>query len=327
MRNVGQNKRLSSEEYLPLMLSATGAIGVLPLAVIRLLNRDWAIGIFDLIVVICMTLLGLYVLRTHRVRMASVLLSVLCAVGVVITVALKGPAQIFWAYPTVLALFFLLLPREAVIACALMIVGVIPSLLSDVEGVTMTSVLITLLVTVAFAYAFSVLTTDQRDQLLNLATRDPLTGAGNRRALEEKLAEIIAAHRRARVTASMLMLDLDHFKKVNDEHGHDVGDKILIRVTELIDKRIRVTDKLYRVGGEEFVILTEGDRVDVAGRLAEELRAMIASSDMAMECQVTASLGVAELGEGESGKDWFRRADLALYEAKNSGRNRICIAS
>ncbi|MFK8014701.1 MAG: diguanylate cyclase [Gammaproteobacteria bacterium] len=320
-------KRLSSEEYLPLMLSAVGAIGVLPLAVIRLLNRDWAIGIFDLVVVVCMALLGLYVLRTHRVRLASVLLSVLCVVGVIVTISIKGPIQVFWAYPTVLALFFLLLPREAVLASAAMILGIVPSLLVAVEGVTMTSVLISLLVTIAFAYAFSVLTNDQRDQLLNLATRDPLTGAGNRRAMQERLASIIAADRRARVTASMLMLDLDHFKKINDEHGHDIGDQILVRVTELIDKRIRVTDKLYRVGGEEFVILTEGDRVEVAARLAEELRALIESSEMALECRVTASLGVAELGEGESGKDWFRRADLALYEAKNGGRNRICIAS
>ena len=324
---MGQKERLSSEESLPLMLCAAGAIGVLPLAVIRLLNQDWVIGLVDLFIVLCMTLLAVYVLRTHRVRMASLMLSVLYAVGVVVTVALKGSGQIFWAYPTILALFFLLLPREAVIASALMLIGVMPSLLRDVPGVTLTSVLVTLLVTEAFAYAFSVLTTDQRDQLLNLATRDPLTGAGNRRALEERLAEIIAAHRRARVTASMLMLDLDHFKKVNDEHGHDVGDKILIRMTELIDKRIRATDKLYRIGGEEFVILTEGDQVDVASRLAEELRSLIATSELAVECRVTASLGVAELGEGESEKDWFRRADLALYEAKNSGRNRICVAS
>ena len=326
MERTVSRKRLSSEEYLPIMLSITGAIGVLPLAIIRLLNQDWIIAIFDLIIVGCMIFLAVYVWRTQRVRFVSLMLAVLCALGVIITVHLKGPGQIFWAFPSVMALFFLLLPREAVIAATIMIGGMLPVLLGKVEAVAATSALITLLVTTAFAYAFSVLTTDLRDQLLNLATRDPLTGAGNRRAMEGRLADIIAAHRRARVTASMLMLDLDHFKKVNDQHGHDVGDQILIRVTELIDKRIRVTDKLYRVGGEEFVILTEGDRLDVAAKLAEELRELIETSEMNLDCRVTASLGVAELGDGESEKDWYRRADLALYEAKNGGRNRVSVA-
>lgn len=308
------------------MLSAAGAIGVLPFAIIRLLNGEWLIGIFDAAVVLSFVALGVSVLRTHRVRLASVALSALCVLGVIATVYLRGPMQVFWAYPATLAVFYLLLPREAVAASALLILALVPALLNTVPAFVVTSVLITLLVNTSFAYAFAVLTNDQRDQLLSLATLDPLTGAGNRRALDDKLGQVIAAHRRAKLTASILMLDLDHFKQVNDEHGHEVGDQILIGVTELIDRRIRVTDKLYRIGGEEFVILTEGDRLEVAARLAEELRALIASSQLVVECRVTASLGVAELAPGESPKDWLRRADLALYEAKRLGRNRITVA-
>jgi diguanylate cyclase (GGDEF)-like protein len=240
---------------------------------------------------------------------------------------LKGPVQIFWAFPVVLAVFFLLVPREAVIACALMIAGLLPLVYGKMEDITLTSFLITLLVTMAFAYAFSVLTSEQRDQLVNLATRDPLTGAGNRRALEERLAQIIALHGRAPVTASMLVLDLDHFKQINDEHGHDVGDRILVAITRLIENRIRVTDRLYRVGGEEFVVLTEGDDLDKATALAEDLRVLVEGSRLDGRCDVTVSQGVAQLAVGETDKEWFRRADLALYEAKNSGRNRVAIAA
>lgn len=319
--------RLSSEETLPLMLSAAGAIGVLPLAIVRLRAGDWLIGIFDLVVVICMAGLGWYVWRTQRVRLASIALAALCTVGVVITVNLKGPIQVFWAYPAVLAVFFLLLPREAVAACALMIIGLAPALLGQVEGITVSSVLITLLLTNAFAYAFAVLTSDQRDQLLRLATRDPLTGVGNRRALDERLSDGIAAHQRTQVPVSLLLFDIDHFKRINDQHGHDVGDEVLITVTGLVAQRIRATDKLFRIGGEEFVILVDGDIDSVAAPLAEDLRGLIESSDMPANCAITMSIGVAQLAAGEAERAWLRRADEALYKAKNSGRNRVSIAA
>jgi diguanylate cyclase (GGDEF)-like protein len=318
--------RLSSEETLPLMLSAAGAIGVLPLAIVRLRAGDWLIGVFDLVIVVCMAGLGLYVWRTQRVRLASIALAVLCTVGVVITVNLKGPVQVFWAYPAVLAVFFLLLPREAVAACALMILGLAPALLGRVEGITVSSVLITLLLTNAFAYAFAVLTSDQRDQLLRLATRDPLTGVGNRRALDERLSDSMAIYHRTQAPVSLLLFDIDHFKRINDKHGHDVGDEVLIAVTGLVAQRIRATDKLFRIGGEEFVILVDGDIDTVAAPLAEDLRNLIEASDMPASCAVTMSVGVAQLAAGEAERAWLRRADEALYTAKNSGRNRVSIA-
>lgn len=320
-------RRLTSDETLPIMLSFAGAIGVLPLAIIRLRDGDWMIGIFDALLVVCMGALGLYVLRTQRVRVASVLLSIVCVIGVVTTIALKGPAQSFWAYPAVLAVFFLLSPREAVVAALTMIVGMAPVLVLNAPGITATSVLVTLLVTSAFAYAFSVLTNDQREQLFKLASHDPLTGAGNRRAFEERLDDIVARNQRQHLNASLLMLDLDHFKRINDEHGHDVGDDILVAVTSLIRERIRVTDKLYRIGGEEFVIVMDGDLDDTAARLAEELRTRIEQARMPSRCRVTASIGLAQLKKSESQREWLRRADEALYVAKNSGRNRVSIAA
>ena len=91
--------------------------------------------------------------------------------------------------------------------------------------------------------------------------------------------------------------------------------------------RIRVTDKLYRIGGEEFVIVVDGGIDPVARELAEQLRALIEDSDMPSECRVTASIGLAELTTGESQREWLRRADEALYVAKNSGRNRVSEAA
>ena len=201
-------KRFTGDETLPIMLTFAGAIGVLPLAIVRLRDGDWLIGVFDLAVVLCLSALGLYVLRTQRVRIASVLMSALCVLGVIVTVALKGPLQVFWAYPAVLAVFFLLSPREAVLGCGCMFLGIAPVLIGEAPGITVTTVLVTLLVATAFAYAFAVLTDDQRDQLVKLASHDPLTGAGNRRAFEERLGDIVARNLRHPVSASLLMLDL-----------------------------------------------------------------------------------------------------------------------
>jgi len=117
------------------------------------------------------------------------------------------------------------------------------------------------------------------------------------------------------------MLDLDHFKKVNDIHGHAVGDQTLKRVTEIINLRIRVTDSLYRIGGEEFVVVLEGADLHHAAHLAEQLRTLVHANELVPDQAVTISLGVAELKEGETPNDWVHRADAALYRAKDAGRN------
>ena len=322
-----KRKKLSTEEFLPLLLSAAGAFGVFPFAILRLSKGEWLIGLLDVIIVVGLIYLGSYVWRTKRVRFASVSISILCIVGVLATVYVKGPMQIYWAYPVLLALFYLLSSREAFVASVALMVALAPALLNDMGGFVVTTVMITMLVTVTFAFAFARITEHQSNKLIELATRDPLTGAGNRRALEEKLSEIISTSRRRDTGTSMLLLDLDHFKAINDRHGHAVGDRILVRMTELINKRIRATDKLYRIGGEEFVVVTEGNRLDMAAALAEALRSLVEDSKLASECRVTMSVGVAELADGEDEKNWFRRADDALYEAKRRGRNQTCLAA
>ena len=123
------------------------------------------------------------------------------------------------------------------------------------------------------------------------------------------------------------MLDLDHFKQVNDRHGHAKGDEILIKLTELVGMRIRVTDSIFRIGGEEFVIVVEDMNLENAARLGEQLRTIVEAHDLAPESAVTISLGIAQHHYGESGDDWMSRADNALYMAKHSGRNRISRAA
>jgi diguanylate cyclase (GGDEF)-like protein len=122
------------------------------------------------------------------------------------------------------------------------------------------------------------------------------------------------------------MLDIDHFKTVNDTYGHQVGDEVLARLSARVGQRLRASDSLARWGGEEFMALLPETGGEGAFRAAEDIREFIAGSDLPGPGRVTISLGVAVYEPGEALKDFTRRADAALYSAKESGRNRTVSA-
>ena len=319
-------RKLTVDAYIPLALSSVAVLGVLPFTVIRLLNGDWMMAVVDGLIVAGFAFLGFSVLRPRRVRFASVAIAILCVVGVLTTVYIRGEAQIFWAYPALLAVFYLVKPGEAVVIATVAIIALVPAVVPVMDAIRLTTVFVTLIATSSFAYAFAYLTRGQRDQLLVLARKDPLTGVGNRRALDEKLSEVCAAQTRVSTQSSLIILDIDNFKEFNDEFGHAAGDRILVRLTEIIDFRIRVTDSLYRIGGEEFVVVLEGQDKEKGRRLAEQLRTLVEANELAPAGSVTISLGVAELGAGESPAQWLKRADVALFESKRAGRNQTSLA-
>ena len=321
-----QQVKRTTEEIVTFTLSAAGAISVAPFAVIRFSGGEWMIGVIDLILILGVSLIGLYGWWTRQVRFASLTLTLFFMTGLVIIVNLLGASLIYWAYPTMVAAFFLVKPREAVAINLLVMALLIPVLVSGMPHLQFIIVLVTLVLNNIFAYVFATRMNEQRQHLSYLAERDPLTGIGNRRALTASLEDVIVRQHTKPVTASLVVLDLDHFKDVNDTYGHTIGDKILIRVTDIVDTKIRVTDDLYRYGGEEFVVIAMGAPREAANKLAEQLRVAVEASDLLPERPVTISLGVAELKHGEGYDDWLHRADSALYEAKRAGRNRVCLA-
>ncbi|HEX6995224.1 MAG TPA: GGDEF domain-containing protein [Gammaproteobacteria bacterium] len=311
---------------MPLILTAAGALGVAPFAVMRWLVADWPIAIIDTIIVAAFVSLGVYIYRTRKVRVAGLLVAVLCVTGTLVTVQMRGPQQVYWAYPAMMACFYLVGPRGAIALTLTMAGGLLAQLLGNVEPLRLAAIQVTLVVTMAFAASFSVLNERQQQELLRLATRDPLTGVGNRRAFMSRLAHVMAAFQRNRVPSSLVMLDVDHFKRINDAHGHAAGDEVLKTIARRIESRIRVTDGLYRIGGEEFVVVIEGHGIETAAHIAEELRERIEAVDLVPGISVTVSVGAAEIRERESHEAWLRRADEAMYAAKRSGRNRVTVA-
>ena len=162
------------------------------------------------------------------------------------------------------------------------------------------------------------------------AKRDPLTGLYNRFAMEGMIPREFSLASRNGTSLAMLVIDIDHFKSINDTHGHGAGDKALRKAAECIQRTVREADLAFRYGGEEFVTLLTGTDLDHALTIAERLRRNIEK----MSCDVgaaqplhfTVSIGVAEFRDGDTPNSLLHRADKAMYKAKQGGRNRVEIA-
>ncbi|SER73893.1 PAS domain S-box-containing protein/diguanylate cyclase (GGDEF) domain-containing protein [Vreelandella subterranea] len=173
---------------------------------------------------------------------------------------------------------------------------------------------------------------DDQKQLENtlayLSITDELTGLFNRRYLTQSLNDAMALYQRYQTPFSLISLDIDHFKQINDSHGHLVGDRVLTKISELMKHRLRATDIVGRMGGEEFLVLLPNTLGEEAGQVAENLRLAINQSEYLAEDNspfaVSVSGGVLEMTEAiTSVEDLLRRSDRLLYEAKEGGRNRV----
>jgi diguanylate cyclase (GGDEF)-like protein len=162
-----------------------------------------------------------------------------------------------------------------------------------------------------------------KNELEFLSCTDFLTGIRNRRHFQQSIEEESKRAKRYASPLSMVIFDIDYFKQVNDEYGHNVGDEVLIEYTKLVDSVLRANDIFCRIGGEEFIILLPNTKRDDAALIAEKLRQMIESSKKIIP--ITMSFGVVEYIKGEETEAIFKRADKALYKAKDSGRNIVVV--
>lgn len=166
------------------------------------------------------------------------------------------------------------------------------------------------------------------EEIKLVGLRDPLTGVNNRRFFDQRIEEEVSRAKRQQTPLSCLFVDLDHFKRVNDQHGHQAGDQILKQVAGLLNDSLRSTDVLARYGGEEFVILltdTDADAAaEIARRMREHIAALVFTVSHGRKVQITLSIGLATLTQNsalQTSKQLIQTADQAVYAAKVSGRN------
>jgi diguanylate cyclase (GGDEF)-like protein len=190
------------------------------------------------------------------------------------------------------------------------------------------TILITMFLIIAFLMVFILLTLIKKlkkamDEITCLSITDPLTNLFNRRYINDRLSEEINRTKRYGYSFSLIMLDIDYFKTLNDEYGHDIGDTILREIADLLKENTRNTDFVSRWGGEEFIILCEASDLRNTLTIAEKLRAIIEKKSFGIAMNITCSFGVTEYRETDMVETILKRVDEAMYISKNEGRNKV----
>lgn len=315
--------RLVMEQAFLIQQSILAAVAVVPFGLWRLWRGDFAQGWFDLGLAALLGVLAVLGTRGQHVRVINLLFALTYTLGSAWVVHSVGPTGLFWAFPAAVAVFFVVRSREAV-GINLFGLGLNCTLILDEADAFLIATFVScqLLVSVfVWMFAHRLRLDNKRLQAEN--TIDPLTQAGNRRHLDDTLANIVQSASPG--PYSLLMLDIDYFKSVNDQLGHAAGDLCLARLSAEVRALMAPGQQWFRYGGEEFLLLVP-QGTEAAAAWAETLRSRIAAAPLMREGTITVSIGVATHAPGENVHQWLRRTDDALYEAKNTGRNRVCVS-
>ena len=236
---------------------------------------------------------------------------------------LQGESIIFWYYPFAFIVLSSVGHRQARILLFISLAILAPTAFYTIDPTIAARFAVTyLMVCLLGSLVLSLLDKVQQQQA-TLTITDPLTGALNRRSMLSEFEDAAEGCRRGLGTASLLTIDIDHFKQINDTFGHQAGDDVLKAVVDTLLQRKRQLDKLFRTGGEEFTMLARDLDKDGSIIFADNLRAAVEQSNILDEKPVTVSIGVANYEPEESIDDWIRRADEQMYLAKRHGRNCI----
>lgn len=308
------------------LLAISAILGITPFAVMRFVQGNVLAGIVDLSIILAISSGTLYAWITGDTARSGFAMAVVACGGAVTVGVVVGEPGLFWLYPCLVTSFFLTKSRYSIVInlVAVLVLMVHGEAFSSV--VQMWSFAATAAVVSCCAYVFAHRNENQRERLEHLATIDPLTGVKNRRSMDRELDIAVSSASRNGISYALVLLDIDYFKKINDEHGHNVGDDVLLELVALIEQNIRKSDQVFRFGGEEFVLLMPGVDSTGAKAVMHNLQQIMHRFLRCPGGRVTASFGVALLQAGEKPDDWLARADEALYEAKASGRDRIVYA-
>lgn len=246
--------------------------------------------------------------------------------GCLLACGYSGAAALPWLFPVMMTNYFLCEPRRAVLLNTPLVLlpVLLPGMLTGLgQGF---SVIAVALLTMVLGLAFSVRLHDDRVQLEELASQDALTGLPNRRMLERAMTRQIDERRDHERLNGLIILDVDHFKEVNDLFGHAAGDAALADLATILRFELRSGDEVFRFGGEEFVVLLRVESLADLELATERLRRAIRGALRGPGGKITVSLGAARHAGETHWQDWFSRADAALYLAKNNGRDSYRIA-
>lgn len=297
-----------------------------PFAVFRLLKGQLLVGLTDAGIVLAFCSLAALAWRPNWTRLVANLLAVVAASAVVAVVHFLGLSYM-WVFSCLVG-NFLMADRYAALSINVIMVvfiGFEPNLFATGTDRATFVAVATMISLLSLIFASRV--NQQRSRLMELAERDGLTGALNRRSLNHDLRVLQRRLNGQSPPHCLVLIDLDNFKLLNDEFGHEAGDRVLQELTRFANRSTRDTDRFYRYGGEEFALLLPNTALDDARQVVTKLGRGFSEQVRSPAGEATFSAGVARVRAGETVEDWLNEADRCLLEAKRLGKNRVEIDS
>ena len=289
----------------------------------RFFEGDLFLVLLDGTLAVIMGAAGYYSHKTKNFQIARISLVYMSVIGVLIACYHNALFSLYWCYVLVAMVFYLINYKKAALVNIIVISTCYYFISTQDTAVDPTSFLMTIILLFICTFVFSYNNYQYHIHLNEILHIDELTGAKNRRAFKLKSKELIELYKRKRIVSSIMYLDIDKFKYINDTYGHDVGDDVIIKITKKIKENLRGTDELYRLGGDEFVIVSTSSNKKNTATLGRRLCREVENLNIIQNESITISIGVSETIKSDNEGDMLKRADTALYSAKKSGRNTV----
>lgn len=304
--------------------SLISVILVAPFGINSFLQGRTILGAMSLTIVLLFVITAWFCYRGKYYKSISIFgLAPLITLAIALAVYKQGDIASYWVFAGVLSLYFILPEKLAWGANAFFLVIILPVSWYALEQAAFIR-LFAVLLGVSFYAAYSIREIyKQHNQLKDKDARDPLTGLYNRSLLHSSLERAIHVNQRHETPMSLLLLDVDNFKLIHDQLGHEVGDSSLQSIGNALNAYFRGSDMVFRTGGEEFLVLLYDSNKVNSIKIAEKLRKDIEQLSLIPDRKLTVSIGVSELKSTMGWKAWMKRCDNNLYLAKLRGQNRV----
>ena len=313
--------RRNSQLGILVVLGVTTTSTLAMFAAYRALHGQWSAAIIDFAIVMLIGVPVIHAVRSGNTAGPGAFLCATNSLSCAIACYVIGPVSLPWVYLVLMTNFLIAGPRQA-LACNLLLtvaLMLMPRML-ELPIERMSAAAVAMLVTL-FAWLSALRVSTDHQELEVLASLDALTGLPNRRMMEQALEHAVDRHREGDRSHGLLIVDIDHFKEVNDTFGHAAGDAAIADLAAILKFEMRKHDRVFRFGGEEFVVLLDVDNHNDLWAASERLRQAVRNGLRGPGGRITISLGGAMAGEEERWQEWFSLADGALYRAKNNGRD------
>lgn len=304
---------------------------------IRLVTKEYNLVVSNTIIVITMVILHALYFTNYRKHLKTIFYVFFFVIVIVLT-KLKGEQQIAWVYSAMAVLYFATTPKKALLINSLLLACIGGMIYGEVNAYVFILDVMSLLslIIILFILSQTSLIKNERTKVIAEKNKqesliDPLTRLLNRRAFDAEIGKATQDILLQLKYKSLLLIDIDFFKRINDTYGHDVGDKVLSWAADIMKKNARECEKIFRFGGEEFAVIIVSDKKDIDIKVGERIRSMFDSTLFENEktnesLHVTVSVGIATSAKEVQPEHLFDVADKNLYKAKKGGRNSVVMS-